>query len=307
MINLFSYVWLLNFAAALLLAPMLFGIIAKVKAFFAGRKGIPLLQLYFDIIKLLKRGVIYSSSTSVFFRLAPCVTLAATVCAAALLPCQDNSSYFAFSGDILLFVYLLALSRAFTVLGAMDTASSFEGMGSARELHFSIFSECAIMAVLGMLALHTHEPYSLSGIFAILGDGSRTGGLSAMAILLASIAFFMVLLAENCRVPADDPETHLELTMIHEAMILDYSGIDLGMIHYAAALKFWLFGQFLIMMLFPALPFWGVWAGIFAVAALTGVVESCAARFRLLKVPHYLMGAFTIALTALALLIWETL
>ena len=95
--------------------------------------------------------------------------------------------------------------------------------------------------------------------------------------------------------------------MIHEAMILDYSGIDLGMIHYAAALKFWLFGQFLIMMLFPALPFWGVWAGIFAVAALTGVVESCAARFRLLKVPHYLMGAFTIALTALALLIWETL
>ena len=143
---------------------------------------------------------------------------------------------------------------------------------------------------------------------SILGDSSRVGGgLSTMAILLASIAFFMVLLAENCRVPADDPETHLELTMIHEAMILDYSGVDLGMIHYAAALKFWLFSQFMIMMLFPSLPFWGVWGGIFAVAILTGVVESSAARFRLLKVPHYLMGAFSVALTALALLIWETL
>ena len=302
-----SVIWLLNFAAALVLSPLLFGIIAKVKAFFAGRKGIPLFQLYFDIFKLLKRGTVYSTSVSVFFKLAPCVTLAAMICALSLMPCQDNSSYFTFTGDMLLFIYLFALARAFTVLAAMDTASSFEGMGSARELHFSIFSECALMALLGMLCLYAEGTYSLSGIFTVLGDSGKCSGLAAMAILLGAIGFFLVLLAENCRVPADDPETHLELTMIHEAMILDYSGPELGMIHYAAALKFWIFGQFMVMMLLPSIPFWGVWLGVFVVAALTGIVESVTARFRLLKVPHYLMGAFAVELAALALLIWETL
>ena len=307
MIQMFSPLWLVNFAAALVLSPLLFGIIAKVKAFFAGRKGIPLFQLYFDIFKLLRRGVIYSTSVSMFFKLAPCVTLAAVICALSLLPCQDSGSYFSFSGDTILFLYLLALARAFTVLAAMDTASSFEGMGSARELHFSIFSECALMALLGVLSLYAEGAYSLSGIFALLGDTGCQGGLSLMAVWLGAIGFFPVLLAENCRVPADDPETHLELTMIHEAMILDYSGIDLGIIHYAAALKFWIFSQFLVMMLLPQIPFWGVWLGIAGVAVLTGIVESVCARFRLLKVPHYLMGAFAIELAALALIIWETL
>ena len=302
-----SKIWLLNFFAALFLAPLLFGIIAKVKAFFARRKGIPLFQLYFDIFKLLRRGVIYSTSVSLFFRLAPYVTLSAVICALSLLPCQYNGSLFVFTGDILLFIYFLALARALTVLAAMDTASSFEGMGSARELHFSIFSECALMAMLGMLCLYADGAYSLSGIFSSLGAAGRNGGLSAMALLLGAIGFFLVMLAENCRVPADDPETHLELTMIHEAMILDYSGVDLGVIHYAAALKFWLFAQFLVMMVLPTVPFWGVWAGVFAVAVLTGIVESVTARFRLLKVPHYLMGAFAVELAALALLIWETL
>ena len=303
----FSYIWFINFAAAVLLAPLLFGIIAKVKAFFAGRKGIPLLQLYYDIFKLLRRGVIYSTSVSSIFKIAPCVTLVAVACALALLPCQENHSYFAFDGDMLLFIYLLALARAFTVLSAMDTASSFEGMGSARELHFSIFSECAILAMLGVLSLHSDGEISLSGIFASLGESSLKSGLASMAVLLAAIGFFLVLLAENCRVPADDPETHLELTMIHEAMILDYSGIDLGIIHYAAALKLWAFGQFAVMMLLPQLPFYLVWAGVFVLAAVIGIVESVTARFRLLKVPHYLMGAFAIELAALALLIWETL
>ena len=302
-----SYIWLANFAASIVLAPLLFGIIAKIKAFFAGRKGIPLLQLYYDIFKLAKRGVIYSTSVSSIFKIAPGITLVAILGAATLMPCQEYHSYFAFDGDMLLFIYLLALARAFTVLGAMETASSFEGMGSARELHFSIFSECALLAMLGVLSLHSCGEMSLSGIFSSLGESNFNSGLASMAILLAAIGFFLVLLAENCRVPADDPETHLELTMIHEAMILDYSGSDLGIIHFAAALKLWLFGQFAVMMLFPNLPYWGVWAGVFVIAAVIGVVESITARFRLLKVPHYLMGAFALEIAALALLIWETL
>ena len=302
-----SYIWLANFIVSLLLAPLLFGIISKVKAFFAGRKGIPLLQLYYDIFKLAKRGVIYSTSVSGFFKLAPCATLAATICALSLLPCQENHSYFAFDGDIILFVYLFALARAFTVLGAMETASSFEGMGSARELHFSIFPECAIMTMFGVLSLHSSGEMSLSGIFASISDTNFTSGLASMAVLLAATGFFLVLLAENCRVPVDDPETHLELTMIHEAMILDYSGVDLGIIHYAAALKLWVFGEFAVMMIFPQLPFWAIWVGVLVLAAVIGVIESVTARFRLLKVPHYLMGAFALELAALALFIWETL
>ena len=305
--DLFSPVWFANVAAAFILSPLLFGIIAKVKAFFAGRKGIPLLQLYYDIFKLLRRGVIYSSSVSVFFAAAPAITLSAVICALLLVPCQKHGAFFAFDGDILLFIYLFALARAFTVLAAIDTASSFEGMGGARELHFSIFSECALMTLLAVLSVHTSGDRSLSGIFSALSDFSSTSGLGAMALLLAAVGFFIVLLAENCRVPVDDPETHLELTMIHEAMILDYSGVDLGVIHYASALKLWVFSQIMVMILFPTLPAYLVWVGIFAVSAAIGVVESITARFRLLKVPHYLMGAFAIELAALALLIWENI
>lgn len=296
-----------NIAAALLLSPLLFGIIAKVKAFFAGRKGVSLFQLYYDIFKLLRRGVIYSTSVSGVFQIAPCITLVGVVCALAILPCQEYNALISFDGDMLLFIYLLALARAFTVLAAMNTASSFAGMGSARELHFAIFSECAIMAMLGVLTLHSGGELSLSGIFSSLAVNNMNRGLASMAVLLAAIGFFLVMLAENCRVPADDPETHLELTMIHEAMILDYSGIDLGIIHYAAAVKLWVFAQFMVMMLMPSQPIWIVWIGVFIVAAAIGVVESVTARFRMLKVPHYLVGAFAIELAALALLIWETL
>ena len=302
-----SFVWLGNFAAALVLAPFCFGIIAKVKAFFAGRKGIPLLQLYFDIFKLMRRGVIYSTSVSSVFKIAPAVVLASLICAFALLPCSEHASAFSFERDILLFIYMLALARAFTVLAALDTASSFEGMGSARELHFSIFAECAIITMLAMLSIHSSGEISFSGIFQSLGESNKNGGFYGMAMLIGAVGFFLVLLAENCRVPADDPETHLELTMIHEAMILDYSGPDLGVIHYAAALKLWCFCQLFVMMIIPDLPFWGVWLGVFISSGIIGVVESVMARFRLLKVPQFLTGAFALELVALALLIWEVL
>jgi formate hydrogenlyase subunit 4 len=235
------------------------------------------------------------------------VTLAATLCALALLPCGEESSYFAFSGDMIFFVYIFALARGFTVLGAMDTASSFEGMGSARELHFAIFSECALMAMLGVLCIYSGGEISLSGIFISLGEREASGGIAPMALVIAAAGFFMVMLAENCRVPADDPETHLELTMIHEAMILDYSGPDLAMIHYASALKLWVFAQLFVMMLLPHFPWWTVIPGVFVTAAAVGVVESITARYRLLKVPHYLMGAFALELAALALHIRECL
>ena len=302
-----NLLYLANVCAALILSPMLLGVIARVKAFFAGRHGIPVCQLYFDIFKLLKHNSVYSTSTCKLFKITPVVTLAATLCALLLLPCGEESSHFAFPGDMLFFVYIFALARGFTVLAAMDTASSFEGMGSARELHFAIFSECALMAMLGVLCVYSGGELSLSGIFLSLGERETSGGIAPMALVIAAAGFFMVMLAENCRVPADDPETHLELTMIHEAMILDYSGPDLALIHYASALKLWVFGQLLVMMLFPHYPWWIVVPGVFASAVAVGVVESITARYRLLKVPHYLMGAFALELAALALHIRECL
>ena len=307
MMNNFSGIWLCNFLAALILSPLCFGIIAKVKAFFAGRKGIPLLQLYFDIFKLMRRGAIYSTSTGWVFKLAPAVIAGAMLCAFALLPCSEHASVFGFDGDIILFIYFLALARAFTVLAALDTASSFEGMGSARELHFSIFSECAVITMLAMLCIHASGEISFSGVFQSLGEANRNSGFHEMAMFIGAAGFFLVLLAENCRVPVDDPETHLELTMIHEAMILDYSGPDLGLLHYSCALKLWCFCQLLIMMIIPALPLWGVWLGVLAAVFAVGIVESVMPRFRLLKVPHLLTGAFALELAALALLIWEVM
>lgn len=302
-----NLIYLANVCAALILSPMLLGVIARVKAFFAGRHGIPVCQLYYDIFKLLKHNSVYSTSTSRMFKIAPAVTLVAVICALLLLPCGEESSYFGFAGDMLFFVYIFALARGFTVLAAMDTASSFEGMGSARELHFAIFSECALMAMLGVLCIYSGGEFSLSGIFLSLGERETTGAIAPIALLIAAAGFFMVMLAENCRVPADDPETHLELTMIHEAMILDYSGPDLAIIHYASALKLWVFGQLLVMMLFPHCHWWVIVPGVFASAVAVGVVESITARFRLLKVPHYLMGAFALELVALALHIRECL
>lgn len=298
-----SVVWGAGLIAALVLSPLLFGIINRVKAFFAGRRGPKLLQLYYDLAKLLRKSEVRSATSGGVLPLAPVLSLAALGAAALLLPYGFAASPLGFRGDALLFFYLLGTARLATVYAALDTGSSFEGMGASREMQFSALAEAAIFGVLGFLALLVPD-----GVYAGLLNGAgnaaaASGPLAHLtSVLLAAVAFFLILLAENCRVPADDPETHLELTMIHEAMILDYSGPDLAVILYGSALKLWLFCTVFVSLLIPVRPTNALCAaavylgGVLLTAALIGAVESCMARYRFHKVPQMLVGALAAAL-----------
>jgi len=294
---------LFQFLAAALLAPLLPGVINRVKAFFAGRRGQPLGQLYYDLFKLLLKTPVYSRTTTWVFKAGPIIGVASLVTALALLPFAGRPSFFAFEGDFIFLIYLLGLARFATVLAALDTGSAFEGMGASREMQFAVFAEPAFFLGLAALARVTGQP-SLAGMFgALTGDIWRT---AAPVLALLTSSFFMVLLAENSRVPADDPNTHLELTMIHEAMVLDHSGPELAYILYGAALKLWLFGSLIACMVLPRHS--GSWAldsalfilMMFTVAAAVGVLESLIARLRFTKVPYMLITAF--AFSALALI-----
>lgn len=292
------------FAAALIFAPLLPGIINKVKAFFAGRRGPRLTQLYFDLAKLMKKECVISATSGGIIRFAPSVILIFTIASAALLPAGMTASPLGFSGDVLLFCYLLGMCRIMSILAALDTGSSFQGMGASREALFSALAEAALFAVLAFLAIFS-DSLSLAGMLCGTGLNSF---LDFTPLLLAVLAMFLILLAENCRVPFDDPETHLELTMIHEAMILDYAGPDLAAILYASALKLWIFAGFITSLLLPPgiFPVWGEialsFAGILATAVITGIVESSMARYRFLKVPPLLIAAVIMPLLAILFL-----
>lgn len=289
------------FGAALFLAPLLPGIINKVKAFFAGRKGPKLLQQYSDLAKLLRKECIISATSGGLIKLAPPIILIFTITAAMLLPAGFCMSPLRFEGDVLLFFYLLGSCRIASVLAALDTGSSFEGMGASREVFFSALAEAAVFAVLAFLAIFSGK-LSLSNMLCISGVDSW---LDFTPVLLTVLGMFLILLAENCRVPFDDPETHLELTMIHEAMILDYAGPDLAAIFYSSSLKLWIFAGFITSLLIPPgiFPVWGEillnFGGIFLCAVLVGIVESSMARYRFLKVPPLLIAALVLPVIAI--------
>lgn len=291
--------------AGLALAPFLPGVIVRTKAVFAGRRGAPLLQTYYDLGKLLRKGAVYSRTTSWVFRAAPVIGLASVVTALALLPIRGNTALWAFSGDMVLFAYCFGLMRFFTVIAALDTGSSFEGMGASREVQFSALAEPALILGLAALARVTGS-LSLTGIFAGM-EGSRL--IVGPALVLVLVALMIVFLAENARIPVDDPNTHLELTMIHEVMILDYSGPDLALVLYGAALKLWVLGVLIVNVFLSMLGLNGLAAlGGFAVgmvflAVVVGVVESVMARLSLLRVPQLLIGAVTLSVLAFVLVV----
>ena len=298
-----NYLYLL---LALVLAPVLPGVVNQTKAFFAGRRGPGLFRLYFDLAKLMRKSCPRSSTSTWVFDLAPAVSLAVTVAAAALFPWTLDATAPCAAVGVVPFFYLLGTGRFFTVLGALDTGSAFEGMGASREVQFSALVEPIVFVVLGFLVLLTGETS-----FALL-SGCAAGSWLAhpVPLALAGLAFFAILLSENCRVPFDDPETHLELTMIHEAMILDNAGPDLAYILYGAALKFTVLAAFFVALLLPrlgaaAVPVRGLvlLAGVLATGVLVGVVESIMARMRFLKTPQVLLGAFMIALLAILLFV----
>ena len=275
--------------------PLLLGVIGKIKAFFAGRIGPPLLQPYFDIFKLMQKASVYSVTTNWIFRAAPMVFLAAIVSAGILMPIGAFKPPVQFGGDLILFVYLLALARFVIVLAALDTGSSFEGMGASREATFGCLSEITVFLNLAILALLSGS-LSLSDIF--LGGLSSSWLQVGPVLILVVVSFFLVLLVENSRIPIDDPETHLELTMIHEVMVLDHSGVDLAYILYGKAVKLFLFGTMLVsmMMTFKTQDLWVdtifFFLEMIGFAILIGIVESTMARLRLNKVSFLLFSAF---------------
>ena len=291
---------------ALTVPPLLPGVIAKTKARFAGRVGPPLLQPYFDLIKLFQKGSVFSSTTTWVFRAGPVVGLVTALLAVLMIPLVNSSAPISFTGDLILFAYLLGLGRFFTALAALDTGSPFEGMGAAREVTFACLSEPAFFLGLVVLA-------KLSGslqLATVLGSSLAPHWLSAGASLgLVLISWFVVLLAENARIPFDDPNTHLELTMIHEVMVLDHSGPALGMIQYGAALKLFIFGSLLVRLALPLTTghLWLDWpifvGGLLVVAVGIGVVESTMARFRLTHVPVLLVAACLLSAFGIILLV----
>ncbi len=296
----------LTFALPLLVAPLMLGLINRTKALMAGRTGQPLLQAYHDLFKLLRKGAAYSRTTTWVFRAGPVVSLAAVLVASALVPLGNVPAALAFPGDLILFAYLLGLMRFFTVLAALDTGSSFEGMGASREVTFSALAEPTLLLGLAAIARQTGS-LSLSTIYA--GIGSDAWRHAGPALVLLAGALLIVFLAENARMPIDDPTTHLELTMIHEVMVLDHSGPDLAFILYGSALKLWLLGSLLVGIVVPVrsgivwIDLLAVLAGLFALAAVTGIIESSMARWRLLRVPQLLVGASALSALALALIL----
>lgn len=286
-------------ALALLGAPLLQGIVTKVKAFFAGRRGPPLLQGYADLFKLLRKGAVFSETTTWLFRAGPVVSLAAVVGALVLNPAGGLPAPVRFGGDLFVLLALLALARFVTVLAALDTGSSFEGMGASREVFFSALAEPALFLAFAVMTRVTGS-CCLSDMIA--GIGPALAARHAPVLALLAVVIFLILLAENARIPVDDPLTHLELTMIHEVMVLDHGGPDLAMILYASALKFWLFAAWLSGLLFGGWPA-GFFVGLPLVAVAVGVVESSLARLRLVRVPQFLLGAAALATVAVLLVV----
>jgi formate hydrogenlyase subunit 4 len=284
----------------LVLPPLLPGIINKVKAWVAGRRGPPVLQLYYDLARLWQKGVVLSTLASPGFLIGPAVGWVALTCAAFLLPLGSAGAVMSFRGDFLLMIYLQALARFCTAWAAMETGSAFEGMGAAREVSYAVLAEAAMIAAVLSLSVQT----GTTSLATMLAPTAGAG-----AVLLAA-GLFIVLLAENCRVPFDDPNTHLELTMVHEVMILDHSGPPLAVILHGASIKLLFFALFLTEAVLPIgklPPIMGTlvtMVGVFGVTVGVGLTESLLARFAFRRVPLLLTTAFLLCLFAL-LMAWK--
>lgn len=277
----------------LAMPPLLIGVINKTKAWFGGRVGPPLLQLYYDIFKLMRKSMVLSDTTTWIFVAAPLMTLAAVLVAGLLVPFGHAHAPISFVGDLILFAYLFGLARFLTTAAALDTGSSFEGMGASREVTFACFSEPALFFAF-LVLVKISGSLTLTNMLRATVDVSVTA--SAPLILIA-IGLFVVLLAENCRIPVDDPNTHLELTMIHEVMVLDHSGPLFGVILYAASLKLFVLGSVLLHIITPsyAAMRWFDWplfmVQMVCLAVAVGVVESVMARLQMRHVPYLLVFA----------------
>lgn len=272
------------------------GIIIRTKSIASGRKGPGILQPVKDVIRLFKKGAVYSKTTSFVFQVAPSIYFASVIMAIMVIPLGEYKGIISFEGDFVFFAYVLGVGKFFSIISALDTGSSFEGMGASREALFSMFAEPAFFILMGSLALLTGHT-SFQQIFFSLHFGSY---ISYILGVLATFVLVMITMVENSRMPIDDPKTHLELTMVHEVMILDNSGFDLGVILYATNLKFAMYGALIANLFMGSFPlyltipiFFGVQV-LFAIAV--GLIESFTARFRMNHNAQYILALSSVSL-----------
>ena len=290
---------MLSLILILIAAAFFTGVIIRVKSISSGRKGPGIFQPLFDVVRLFKKGVVYSETTSFVFKIAPTIYFSSVVMAMLVVPFGQSKGILSFDGDFIFFAYILALGKFFSIISAMDTGSSFEGMGASREALYSMFAEPAFFILMGSLALITGHT-SFQEIFATLHLGSS---ITYALGVLAAFVFLMIAMIENSRMPIDDPKTHLELTMVHEVMILDNSGFDLGLILTAGYLKFAVYGA-IIFDLFSGSISYGYAIPLFFVvqavlAVIVGIIESFMARSRM---NHN--AQFIVVLSSVSLLIF---
>lgn len=291
----------------LLMPPLLFGFINKTKAKFAGRTGASVFQPYYDLIRLFRKGMVISTTTTWVFFAGPIVTLTAFAIAGLMIPLGQSPAVISFTGDFILFAYLFGLARFFTTAAAMDTGSSFEGMGSSRELTFAVLTEPALFFAF-LVFVKISGSLSLNRILQINGNFGSSPGIFAPLVMVV-IGLAIIVLSENSRIPVDDPNTHLELTMIHEAMVLDHSGPLFGMIQYASSVKLFVLGSVFLNVIMPvgAVSAWLNWAifcaGLLALSIAVGIVESVMARMRMSRVPLLLIASILLGGSAFILFV----
>jgi formate hydrogenlyase subunit 4 len=300
-------VQLMQMMLVLCAAPLLTGFVRKVKARLLRRRGPSLIQPYRDILRLLKKEVVVAENASWIFRVAPYLIFAATWVAAALVPTFAIGLLFSWTADLIAIIALLGAARFFLALAGMDVGTAFGGIGSSREAMFATLAEPAMIMIVFTLALIAGST-QLSSIAALMlssGVGLR------VSLGLALIALIMVAIAENARVPVDNPATHLELTMVHEAMVLEYSGRHLAVIELAASLKLLLYMSLIACVFVPwglAMPgtgFAALAAGLVTYVAklavggfLLAVFETAIAKMRVFRVPDFLGAALMLGLLA---------
>ena len=284
------------------------GIILRTKSILSGRKGPGIFQPVKDIYVLLRKGSVFSRTTSLVFQIAPVITLSCIISSLLVIPFANQESIISFEGDFVFFSYMLALGKFFAIIAALDTGSSFEGMGANREAFFSMLVEPAFFILMATFAMFTGFT-SFSDIFS---QFFITGNHYVLIYsIIGFYLFIQIALIENSRVPVDDPKTHLELTMIHEVMILDNSGFDKALIHLGTYLKFAVYGSLMYNVIVPSE--WNIYLQIalfFAVQALfaiiVGFVESFRARNKMNKNPKFILTISAIAIIAFMIILMLT-
>lgn len=295
---------IINLICLLIIPFLMIGIIKKTKAFWGGRKGVSIWQPLFDFIKLLKKDFVISNTTSFVFRLAPMIIICSILAASLFVPLALGTALINIPAGFILFAYILGLGKFFALISAMDTGSSFEGMGASREASFTTIVEPAFFMIMASI-IASSGTYTFEALSEII---QKAGSYGVLLTIFAVLALFLMLLIEGSRVPVDDPTTHLELTMIHEVMILDNSGKDLALLTWGNSIKMFLISSLIANLLIPNNL--GMWESVFAYLAIIlsislaiGTIESGMARIRMTHVFEFVFIMSSIALIILSLVL----